>query len=285
MGFLIAIANALVVSTQDVLVKKLKGENNFFLIWLRMVAALPVLAALVVIFSNWQIPPLTFWLLIFGVNVPLEVTQFYVGYAAIQRSPLSMMAPLSSFTAIFLVPVGYVVLGELPSRIGFLGVLAIVIGTFFLGWVSGGRSVIGAFRSVFSEPGTWLVTIATFLTAISITVAKFTFQYASPMLTAFYLVAALGLVLTPLAFWRPASVPAERRRTLFSTLGLASGLSFGLHYTGLSLLPAVYFISVKRVSMLFNVLWGRFVFHEEHALKRLIGAVLMVVGIILIAVG
>ncbi len=285
MGFLVAVANALVVSVQDVLVKKLKGENNFFLIWLRMVTALPVLALLVAVFSSWKLPGLAFWLLIFGVNVPLEVTQFYVGYTAIQRSPLSLMAPLSSFTSIFLIPVGYVILGELPSRIGLLGVLAIVAGTFFLGWASGGRSVLGAFRSVFSEPGTWLLTIATFLTAISITVAKFTFQYASPMLTAFYLVAALGLVLTPLAFWKPAVVPAERRRTLFSALGLASGLSFGLHYTGLSLLPAVYFISVKRVSVLFNVLWGRLVFQEEHALRRLIGAVLMVAGVILIAVG
>ena len=34
MGFFIAIANAFVVSSQDVLIKKLRGENTFFLMGL-----------------------------------------------------------------------------------------------------------------------------------------------------------------------------------------------------------------------------------------------------------
>lgn len=47
MGFLVAIANAAAVSLQDVLVKKLTGENKFFLIWIRIIGAIPALALLV----------------------------------------------------------------------------------------------------------------------------------------------------------------------------------------------------------------------------------------------
>lgn len=285
MGFVIAIANAFVVSVQDIFVKKLKGENNFFLIWLRMVSALPVLALLVSAFSAWQFPEWRFWALIWGLNVPLEIAQFSIGYAAIQRSPISLIAPLAAFTSIFLIPVGYVVLGELPTSLGLVGVLAIFFGTFFLGWVSGKTSFAGAFKNVFTEPGSWLITFSTFLVAISITVAKFTFRYASPMLTAFYLIAALAIALTPFVFWKRPSMRVEGRNRLFAGLGLSSGLSFGLHYTGLSLLPAVYFISVKRISMIFNVVWGRVFFYENNFRQRLVGAFLMTVGVILIAFG
>src|SRR3989344_8124346 len=120
MGSLVAIANAVTVSLQDVLIKKLRGENTFFVIWLRLVAALPILALAVGFFSAWSVPPANFWCIILLVNVPVEIFQFYAGYSAIQRSPLSLMAPLSASTSIFLIPVGYAILGEVPTTAGFL---------------------------------------------------------------------------------------------------------------------------------------------------------------------
>ena len=130
MGFLVAVLNALIVSGQDVLIKKLKGENNLFIIWLRMAAALPILALVVTVFAEWKIPEAKFWWLVLGISLPIEILQFYLGYTAIQRSPLSLVAPLHSSTSIFLIPIGFFVLGEAPSRIGLGGVLFIVLGTF-----------------------------------------------------------------------------------------------------------------------------------------------------------
>lgn len=286
MGFLIAILNAAVASGQDVFVKKLKGENTFFVIWLRMAAAVPVLAVVVTVFATWKIPAPPFWWLILGVSLPLEITQFYLGMTAIQGSPLSLVAPLSSFTSIFLIPVGYIILGELPTRLASAGILSVVVGTFFLGWRAGEtKSVREAIRNVFREPGSYLILTSAFLVSISITVLKRSFRYGSPFLTAFYIVAALAVALIPFAFLRPAPLPAKRRGSFFTALGLSSGLSLALHYTGLSLMPAAYFISVKRLSLLFNVFFGRVVFHEDHIRERFAGALLMVVGVILIAFG
>lgn len=284
MGAIVAIANAVTVSLQDVLIKKLRGENTFFVIWLRLVAALPILALAVWIFSAWAVPPANFWWIILLVNVPVEIFQFYVGYSAIQRSPLSLMAPLAASTSIFLIPVGYAILGEAPTAAGFIGILSIVAGAFVLGWRIGEtRTLAESIRNVFREPGTALILTGSFLVSISISTTKLVFRYASPFLTAFYLTAAIAAALLPLAFRRPANMPVEGRMPLFGGLAVLSGLSFGLHYTGLSLLPAAYYISIKRVSMLFNVLNGRFFFREEHIRERLAGALLMVVGVILVA--
>lgn len=286
MGFLIAIANALVVSTQDVFLKKLKGENTFFLIWLRMVAALPVLAILVTLFAEWKIPAAPFWWLVLGISLPLEIVQFYLGITAIQRSPLSLVAPLASATSIFLIPAGYLVLGEVPAPVAVLGILAIVAGAFVLGWrVGETQRLTESVRNVFAEPGSWLVLVSAALVSISIVVLKRSFAYASPHLTAFYAVAGLAIALAVPALLRPAPLPAASRSRLLAGLGLLSGASLGLHYFGLSLLPAASFISVKRTSMLWNVLFGRWFFREDNIRERFIGAVLMVAGVVLIALG
>ena len=287
MGILIAITNAATVAFQETLIKKLRGENNFFLIWLRMIAALPVLAFLVTGFSSWAFPPRQFWLLIIGVNVPLEVVQFYIGYTALQRAPISLLAPLASLTSVFLIPVGYGILGELPTRIGLVGVVAIVLGTFALGWRIGEtQSAAESVRNIFREPASYLMLTSAFLVSISITTTKYVFQYAPPILTAFYLTAAIGLAALLLSFRGSLRAgEAPRRLSFLAGLGLTSGVSFGLHYVGLSLLPAVYYISVKRVSVLFNVLSGKFVFSETNIRERFAGALLMVVGVILIALG
>ena len=286
MGSFIAIANALTVSLQDVLVKKLKGENTFFVIWLRLAAALPVLALAVTFLAEWRLPPATFWWIILLVNVPLEIFQFYVGYSAIQRSPLSLMAPLHASTSMFLIPVAYLILDEVPTTAGLMGILSIVVGAFALGWRIGEtRTLAESVRNVFREPGTPLILTGSFLVSISITTTKYVFQYASPLLAAFYLTVAIASTLTPLAFLRPAVMPVAGRSRLFGGLSVLSGLSLGLHYTGLSLLPAAYYISIKRLSMLFNVAFGRAFFREDHIRERFSGAMLMVIGVILIAIG
>lgn len=285
MGFLVAIANALTVSAQDVLVKKLTGEDKFFLIWVRIAGALPVLAILVTIFASWSVPPWQFWALILGVSVPLETLAFWLGYAALQKMPLSLAAPLHGFTGVFLIPVGYLMLGEVPSVLGLVGVLSIFVGVFFLGRAGSAGGILGSFRNLLRAPGAWTVLAAAFIVTIPISIAKISFHYAPPLLTAFYIAAAMAAALIPFVLRSGAGVRILGNGHFIAASAVISGASLGLHYTGLSLLPAAYFISTKRLSILFNVLYGRLVFSEDHIRERFLGGAFMVAGVILIAVG
>lgn len=58
-----------------------------------------------------------------------------------------------------------------------------------------------------------------------------------------------------------------------------------LHFVGLSLLFAAYYISIKRLSILFDVIFGKLIHKEEHFYERLIGVALMVGGMAFIVVG
>ncbi len=285
MGFLVAIANAAAVSLQDVFVKKLTGENKFFLIWVRIAGALPPLAVLVTVFAAWSVPSWQFWALIIGVSVPLETFAFWLGYTALQKMPLSLAAPLHGFTGVFLVPVGYLMLGEVPSVFGLMGILSVFVGAFFLGRAGSTSGILGSFQNLLRTPGSWIVLAAAFIVTIPISIAKISFQYAPPLLTAFYIAAAMALALIPFALRGGASIRIRGNGRFIAASAVVSGASLGLHYTGLSLLPAAYFISTKRLSILFNVLYGKFLFSEEHIGERFIGAALMVAGVALIALG
>lgn len=285
MGIFVGLLNALSVGLLDVFIKKLSGVNPNFLTWARMLAAVPVLAVLVTVFHQWAIPPLAFWFIVGVIAVPLELVLAYIGTKAIQIAPLSLIAPLGAFTSLFLIPVGYVVLGELPTRVGLAGVALIVIGSFFLGWRMGERHLRQGLGDILREPGSWLALSGAFIASVTVTLAKFTFRYTTPLLAAFYTTSLEALLLIPLVVAAGALPLARFKLRHIGGLMAMAGSGIALHYTGLSLLPAVYYISVKRTSTVINVLWGRLFFHEDHTRERLIGAALMLIGVLLIAVG
>lgn len=50
----------------------------------------------------------------------------------------------------------------------------------------------------------------------------------------------------------------------------------------ISLILVAYVISIKRVSVVFCVLWGHFIFKERGIKERLAGTSVMVLGVVLI---
>lgn len=284
MGIFVGIINALSLGFLEVFQKKLSGLNPNFITFARMAVASPILAVLVTIFSRWEIPPLNYWLIIFFIAVPLEILVAFLATKSVQIAPLSIIAPLSAFTSIFLIPLGFMVLHELPSRLGLIGVLLVIPGSFFLGWRFGEERFLSGFGNILGEPGSWLALFGAFVASLTIVLAKFTFRYAPPLLSAFYTVTIMAIALIPIALAQSSEILRPRFKNL-AWLGAISGGSIALHYTGLSLIPAVYYISIKRLSMVFGVIFGRIFFHEDHTRERLIGAVLMAAGVILIAFG
>lgn len=283
MGVLVGVANALTVSLQNTLFRNLSAASPFVLNWFRFLVAIPVLAVLVSVFAGWQAPPPAVWVTLLGINLPFELLQSYFYVSAYQRSPQSLVGPLFSLSVIFLIPLGYFVLGEAPSPLGVLGMISVVIGPFLLGWERQG-GLHRALANVFREPGSWRMLLAAFFSSLVVVFSKFAYTYVPPLVFAFYITAALLAALTLILVVRRASLRSSAVPQVFG-MSAIYGVSVALHYVGLSLLLAAYFISVKRLSIVFDVLLGRAVHGEDHFSSRLAGALLMVAGVILIALG
>ncbi|TSD03979.1 MAG: hypothetical protein Greene071436_210 [Parcubacteria group bacterium Greene0714_36] len=285
MGILFGLIAALSNSLQNTFIGTAQRISPFAVNFLRFAVAIPVLAVLVGVFSRWQAPPAPFWVLLLGVSLPIEITLSYFYVKAFQYSAQSLAGPFFSLSALFLIPLGYVVLGEALSLVGFLGVLSVLVGPFFLGVGGSGIHPFKIHRKLFRERGLWYMIIAALLASMTTTAAKFSYHYAPPLLFAFYLVAALAVSMGLYLFmWQRISLRQMLEPSLLSS-GVAYSFGTAFHFIGLSFLPAAYFVSVKRVSAIFDVFLGRIIQGEEHFRQRMIGAILMVAGLVLIVFG
>ena len=122
MGFIFGIGTALATSLQNMFFKGLKDTDPFLLNLFRFLFGLPIIALLVTIFSQWTVPPSIFWVILFGVSLPVELALSYLYVRAFQYSPQSLVGPLFSLSPLFLIPLGSVFLRETPSLLGFLGI-------------------------------------------------------------------------------------------------------------------------------------------------------------------
>lgn len=65
-------------------------------------------------------------------------------------------------------------------------------------------------------------------------------------------------------------------------IGLLSGTGLVCQMTAVSLTLVAYVISIKRISAIFGVIFGYLIFKEKGIKERLLGAIIMVLGVAII---
>lgn len=282
MGFLVGILNGLIVSFQNNQFKRLSGFESYFLNGWRFIAGSLILFVLISIFSLWSIPPNIVFLFV-ALSLPVEFMGANLYVKAFQYSPQSLIGPLFSLAVLFLVPLQYITLGELPNLLGAMGIVLGLVGSFFLGWDIKNPGVRESLKNIFREKGSYYILGAAFFASLAVVLAKMSYQYAHPLVVGFFIITGLAILHLPFAFRNIGTFP---RLSLapFAKMNFAYGMAMTLHYVGLSLLPAAYYISIKRSSILFDVLLGKLIYNESHFGGRLIGALIMIAGLVLIAI-
>ena len=77
-------------------------------------------------------PPIPTFLVYLVLDVVLITCVMWLYFRALQISPLSLCIPFLAFTPVFLIPTGFVLLGEAPSPLKLLGVVLIVVGSMVM---------------------------------------------------------------------------------------------------------------------------------------------------------
>ncbi|MFY9397634.1 MAG: DMT family transporter [Desulfomonilia bacterium] len=285
MGWLfLALLAAFSLASADALTKKhLGGLSAYEMGVTRLAYTLPWLALMLPFIP---VPSLdrTFFLA-FAAALPLEVLAFLCYMRAIKVSPLSLTLPFLAFTPAFIIITGRLVLGEAVSPAGAAGIMLIVSGAYFLNLSRAKAGPLEPFRAVFREPGSALMLLVSFLYSLTSTLGKLAVLHSSPWFfgVSYYLVLGLLLIsFLPLVRGARAGALLEKPGA-----GLAVGACMAVmvlsHMLAISLTEAAYMIAVKRTSLLFGVLYGAWLFREEKITERLAGAMIMVIGVLLIS--
>ena len=293
MWFIYSLLSAFFLALTDAFSKKaLITENTPFIAWVRYTYAVPFLL-LTVPFIEFPKIDSTF-ILTCILLVPLEITAILLYVEAIKISPLSMTLPFLSFTPVFLIMTSYLILGELPDKSGFVGILLVASGAYLLNIHTIRYGILEPLRAIRRERGSLLMIVVAFIFSITSNLGKIAIQHTNPLFFSVFYIILLSIALLPIMLFKNYRRQSEfNNRIKFSNLfkeknffiiGICYAIMVISHFKALMLIEVPYMISVKRTSLIFGIILGAIFFRETNIKEKLIGGIIMITGLILISV-
>ena len=130
--FFYSLLCAFFLATSDTFSKRaLQDINEYLVAWGRLLAAIPVLISILIIFQPSLHIDKTFLFIVASI-IPLEISALVLYMKAIKISPLSLTVPFLALTPVFLIGTSYIMLKELPDFSGAIGILFVAIGAYTL---------------------------------------------------------------------------------------------------------------------------------------------------------
>ena len=280
---------ALSLATSDALTKKALAEryNEYLVAWFRLLLVLPLLFILLLAVPLPRTGAGFAGTIL--VAIPIELLALILYVKALKLSPLGLTVPFLALTPLVLLVLPFLLLGERITPAGGAGVLLIAAGCYVLNVQSGGSGLMAPYRAILREPGSLCMIGVAILYSFAAVLTKKAITDSSPLFFAGLYPILLFICLTPIALWKGRHDLRHHggaglvRATLLPSLCTFGEILFGV--IALSLTNVAYMIAVKRMSLLFGIIYGHFLFREERFRQHFAGGVLMVAGVALIVAG
>jgi drug/metabolite transporter (DMT)-like permease len=292
---------ALFESFTDVASKKsLKNVDTYIVaFFIRFSAFLFLIPVLVLVIFLWGFPTIgsQFWLaLLISGSLNVLTTVLYMN--ALKHSDLSISVPMLAFTPLFLLVTSPLIVGEFPTPLGLGGIILIVLGSYILNIKEFRKGCLAPFQALLREKGPKLMLIVAFIWSITSNYDKVGAVNSSPIIWVVAVNFFIAICLFPILFaLNKDYIPKKRsslkkkgeywklikqNKNILLFTGFLSALTIIFQIYAITLTLVAYVIAIKRTSVCFGVLWGHLIFHEKGMKERLTGAVVMVLGVVLI---
>jgi drug/metabolite transporter (DMT)-like permease len=275
-----------------VIIKKLvRSFDSVVVLFLSLLIAIPFMLVFLILTTGFPSLNANFLLAIFASAV-IDVFAFLASYKAIKIASVSEIAPVSSFSPVFTLIFAMIFLKEVPTEIKLFGVIIVVVGAYFLNISGIKKGALEPIKKLASNKGVQLFFFANFLWAITPIFQKVAIQNTFPMtpligpIFDYGLVAAilLPIVLRKLKQSKEAFKTIKKSLWVLVILGFFGALSQYAAYTAFSLANLGYVISIFRLSSIFAIILGALFLKETGIREKLLGAVIMLIGAILVAI-
>lgn len=230
--------------------------------------------------------PIEFWFFISLLGI-FDVFGNMFLVKSLKTIDLSVFGPMNSYKPVFAMIFSTLILGEIPSVAGVVGVSVIILGSYFLSVQPGSKQ--NRIKTTFKSRGIMYRFLAIALTAIAAVFSKKVILLSSPLITLMYwsvigLPFSVILLLKTKPNWKKEISHISHSKWLFGllflsflTLQLFTLLTFEKVFVG-------YSLALFQLSSLISVFFGFHFFKERNLKYRLIGAIIMVLGALLIMI-
>lgn len=285
MWVIFALISAFTLATSDALTKKaLKDSNEYLAAWFRLFFSLPLLVVILLFIPMPQLDKEFFRA--FFIALPVEIITIILYIKALKVSPLSLTLPFLALTPVFLIFISYFIVGEKVSFWGDTGIFLIAAGSYILNISEIKKGFFEPFRAVTKEKGSVFMICVALLYSFTASFGKKAIEHSSPLFFAVTYFIALTVFFAPIALWMARNdlknfIIEKQFRGLFLP-GIFYAVMAASHMLAMKLTKVAYMISVKRLSLIIGIMYGYFLFKEENIRERLLGAILMFIGFVIV---
>ena len=284
MWYLITLISGFSFATADAFSKKeSKRTSVIILAWVREAYALPFLLPILLFI---KIPELdqTFWIAI-AICVVMDLITTFLYMKAIQIAPLSLTIPYLGLTPLFLLIIPTIILGETLSFLGIIGVILISTGTYALQLDRAKYGLFEPWLAIFKNRGSFYMFLIAISYSITATVGKMAIQHSSALFMTIVYFSLLAIGFTPFVVVSTSGKfqPLVKHPSSYLKIGFAMAIMAVTHFSAIGMIQVAYMISIKRLSLLFAILYGWLWFKEKNIKARIIGGLIIIAGATCIA--
>lgn len=283
MWFLYALSGAVLASFRKVNEKHLShAVHHLHLAWLTRLASIPVVGFIAVVTNQLilnQNLSFAFWaslIIVACVTTPVDTIVYL---QSLKHGQLSKVAPLLSLWPAVMLVSGIVFLGQIPSAIAVLAVLAIVTGVYVLNTKSGEANV---FRNMWNDRGTRFGLIGIVTLSINATVGAIGVAHSAPVFFAFWMTVISMIVQF---IYAQIVAPGQYRQAGANMIlqnGTIQGSAGALYFYAVSTGPIGYVTAIRSLSSTFSAVLGARAFKEEMGRRKIVALCLIAIGAVIL---
>lgn len=284
LGVSAALLSAVCATAKDIVSKKLAREvSGSVSAFASFLFALPYYLALLLVLyllglESFAVEGAFFtFILLRGLS---DTAAEWMKMQALGSSDLSFVACFLALSPVFLIVTSPILTGEPITTTEIVALILVCCGAVLVAWKPGVSLAKADIRGMLWAVG------AAFFFSVNTCFDKLAIQTASPTLAAFSVTVVAGLFLLPTVWRSGANRSALRRyhrdfllRGFFELVFMVAKLS------ALLVLSAPAVMALQRTSLVLNVVGGRAIFAEPDFPRRLIAALFVFSGVVLIVVG
>ena len=206
---------------------------------------------------------------------------------SLARSDLSLVYPIARGFGPGVVPIlAVLLLGESVGPLGWVGIAAILVGIYTMAWWGQLRQFTTLATLSANLPGLGYALLTGLCIALYTIIDKRGVAHVSPFLYLYLMSCgvAVGWIPYIIRNYGTGGIISEWRGAWVSVIAASAllFLAYGLVLTAMSITDVSYVAPIREVGSLFAVLFGALILKESVTRGRVIGAVLIVSGVVLI---
>ena len=279
----IVLASAFLHAGWNYLLKK-SDRKIVFTWWFLLISVVIYFPAFLYYFPEAPIPAKG-WACIAATGI-LHAIYFWFMGGAYQRGDLSLVYPLARGSGPLFIPIlAVILLGEKIALLGGIGIMLIIGGVYCVHLCSFTiAAILEPFRALRGGASLWALCTGLAIALYSL-VDKVGVGLVRPPVYIYLLLLITWLLLTPwiLIRERACLVPEWRNhKGTIAVVGFLSGFTYLMILFALTMSKVSYVAAVREVSIVLSAYFGITYLGEQHGRQKLLGAVLIALGVIAI---